>query len=58
MIMGFTFLWPTFGFLYCRNDLILLDPFLGQPFIPFLSGLSQALFCFYSWAPMSFWASL
>ena len=41
----------------CRNDLILLDPFLGQPFIPFLSGLSQALFCFYSWAPMSLWAS-
>ena len=42
----------------CHNDLILLDPFLGQPFIHFLSGLSQALFCFYSWAPMSFWASL
>ena len=41
-----------------RNDLILLDPFLGQPFIPFLSGLSRALFCFYSWAPMSLWASL
>ena len=67
MIMGFTFLWPTFGFSLlpatlicysCRNDLILLDPFLGQPFIPFLSGLSQALFCFYSWAPMSLWVSL
>ena len=42
----------------CRNDLILLDPFLGQPFIPFLSGSSQALFCFYSWAPMSLWVSL
>ena len=42
----------------CRNDLILLDPFLGLPFIPFLSGLSQALFCFYSWTPMSLWASL
>ena len=41
----------------CRNDLILLDPFLGQPFIPFLSGLSWALFCFYLWAPMSLWAS-
>ena len=41
----------------CRNDLILLDPFLGQLFIPFLSGLSRALFCFYSWAPMSLWAS-
>ena len=44
MIMGFTFLWPIFGFsslpvtLNCysyRNDLILLDPFLGQPFYPF-----------------------
>ena len=42
----------------CRNDSILLDPFLGRPFIPFLSGLSQALFCFYSWAPMSLWVSL
>ena len=41
----------------CRNDLILLDLFLDWPFIPFLSGLSQALFCFYSWAPMSLWAS-
>ena len=41
----------------CRNDLILLDPFLGQPFTPFLNGLSRALFCFYSWAPMSLWAS-
>ena len=41
----------------CRNVLILLDPFLGQPFIPFLSGLSRALFCFYSWALMSLWAS-
>ena len=40
-----------------RNDLILLDSFLGQSFIPFLSGLSRALFCFYSWAPMSLWAS-
>ena len=67
MIMGFTFLWPIFGFsslpvtlncYSCRNDLILLDPFLGRPFIPFLSGLSQALFCFYSWALMSLWASL
>ena len=42
----------------CRNDLILLDPFLGQPFIPFLNGLSRALFCFHSWAPMSLWGSL
>ena len=38
MIMGFTFLWPTFGFsslpvtlncYSCRNDLIMLDSFLG-----------------------------
>ena len=44
MIMGFIFLWPTFGFLYClprwtcnscRNDSILLDPFLGRPFYSF-----------------------
>ena len=41
----------------CRNDSILLDSFLGRPFIPFLSGLLQALFCFYSWAPMSLWFS-
>ena len=31
----------------CRNDLILLDPFWAGRFIPFLSGLSQALFCFF-----------
>ena len=40
-----------------RNDLILLDPFLGRPFIPFLSGLSQALFCFLligSYVPLGF----
>ena len=42
----------------CRNDSILLDSFLGRLFILFLSGLSQALFCFYSWAPMSLWVSL
>ena len=62
MMMGLTFLWPTFDFSLlpatlncysCRNNLILLDLFLGQPFIPFLSGLLWALFCFYSWAPMS-----
>ena len=65
MMMGLTLLWPTFDFLYClpclncyscRNNLILLDPFLGQPIISFLSGLLRALFCFYSWAPMSLWA--
>ena len=41
----------------CRNDSILLDPFLGRPFIPFLSGLSQALFCFLligSYVPLGF----
>ena len=32
----------------CRNNLILLYFFLGQLFIPFLNGLSWALFCFYS----------
>lgn len=42
----------------CRNNLILLDLFLSQPFIHFLSGLLWALFCFYSWAPMSLWASM
>ena len=44
MMMGFIFLWPTFGFLYClpclarnscRNDSILLGPFLGWPFYSF-----------------------
>ena len=30
-------------------------PFWAGRFIPFLSDLSQALFCFYSWAPMSLW---
>ena len=54
----FSSLPATLNYYSCRNDLILLDPFLGQPFIPFLSGLSQALFCFYSWAPMSLWTSL
>ena len=56
MMMGFIFLWPTFVFsllptvLACnsyRNDSILLDPFWAGRFIPFLSGLSQALFCFF-----------
>ena len=54
----FSSLLATLNCYSCRNDLILLDPFLGRPFIPFLSGLSRALFCFYSWAPMSLWASL
>ena len=65
MMMGLTLLWPTFDFLYClpclncyscRNNFILLDLFLGPLFIPFLSSLLWALFCFYSWAPMSLWA--
>ena len=55
MMMGFIFLWPTFVFSLlpavlacnsCRNDSILLDPFWAGRFIPFPSGLSQALFCF------------
>ena len=54
----FSLLPATLNCYSCRNDLILLDPFLGQPFIPFLSGLSRALFCFHSWAPMSPWGSL
>ena len=67
MIMGFTFLWPTFGFLYCLPRWFVIPavmtqsywtPFLGRLFIPFLSGPLQALFCFYSWAPMSLWFSL
>ena len=67
MIMGFYISLAHFWFSLlpatltcnsCRNDSILLDPFLGRLFIPFLNGLSQALFCFYLWAPMSLWASL
>ena len=73
MMMGFIFLWPNFVFSllpavlacnFCHNDLILLDPFWAVRFIPFLSGLSQALFCFFllmgSYVPLfsfSFWAS-
>ena len=64
MIMGFIFLWPTFGFLYClsrwtcnsyRNDSILLDPFFG-PAVLFLFSAAYHRHCFvsfYSWAPMS-----
>ena len=74
MMMGFIFLWPTFVFSLlpavlacnsCRNNSILLDPFFwAGHFISFLSGLSQALFCFFllmgSYVPLfsfSFWAS-
>ena len=39
-----TLLPATLNCYSCRNNLILLDHFLGQPFIPFLSGLSWALF--------------
>ena len=42
----FSSLSATLNCYSCRNDLILLNPFLGQPFIPFLSGLSRALFGF------------
>ena len=44
MMMGFIFLWPTFGFLYCLsclarnscpNDSILLGPLLDRPFYSF-----------------------
>ena len=68
MIMGFIFLWPTFGFLYClprltcnscRNDSILLDPFLGRPFYSFSQWpITGTVFFFYSWAPMSLWVFL
>ena len=64
MIIGFIFLWPIFGFLYYLVRWLVIPavmtqscwtPFWAGRFIPFLSGLSQALFCFffYSWAPMS-----
>ena len=66
MMMGFIFLWPTFGFLCCLPRWLVIlavmtqscwTPFCAGRFIPFLSGLSQALFfvLFHSWAPMSLW---
>ena len=65
MIMGFTFLWPTFWFSLlpatltcnsCRNDSILLDPFLGQPFYSFSQWpITGTVLFFYSWASMSLW---
>ena len=73
MMMGFIFLWPTFGFLCCLLCWLVIPavmtqscwaPFWAGRFIPFLSGLSQALFCFFllmgSYVPLfyfSFWAS-
>ena len=56
MIMGFIFLWPIFGFLYYLPRWLVIPavmtqscwtPFWAGRFIPFLSGLSQALFCFF-----------
>ena len=73
MIMGFIFLWPTFGFLCCLPRWLVIPAVMSQScwipswaghFIPFLSGLPQALFCFFllmgSYVPLfsfSFWAS-
>ena len=57
MIMGFIFLWPIFGFLYCLLRWLVILAVMTQScwttfwagrFIPFLSGLSQALFCFFT----------
>ena len=53
----FSLLPATFTCNSCRNNSILLDPFLGRPFILFLSGLSQALFLFLlmgSYVPLGF----
>ena len=56
MIMGFIFLWPIFGFLYYLPRWLVIPavmaqsywtPFWAGRFIPFLSGLSQVLFCFF-----------
>ena len=73
MMMGFIFLWPTFGFPCCLLRWLVIPavmtqscwtPFWADRFIPFLSHLSQALFCFFllmgSYVPLfsfSFWAS-
>ena len=57
MIMGFIFLWPIFGFLYYLPCWLVIPavmtqsfwtPFWAGRFIPFLSGLSQALFWFFT----------
>ena len=53
----FSLLPATLNYYSCHNNLILLDLFLGQPFIPFLSGLSWALFLLLlmgSYVPLSF----
>ena len=72
MMMGFIFLWPTFGFLCClpclarnscRNDSILLGPLLGRPFYSFsqwpIIGTVLFLFTHGLLCPFvfSFWAS-
>ena len=73
MVMGFIFLWPIFGFLYYLLRWLVVPavmtqscwtPFWASRFFPFLSSLSQALFCFFllmgSYVPLfsfSFWAS-
>ena len=54
--LWFSLLPATLNYYSCRNNLILLDLHLGQPFIPFLSDRLWALFRFYPWAPMSLWA--
>ena len=45
----------------CRNDSILLNPFLGKPFYSFsqwpITG-TVLFFFLYSWAPMSLWVFL
>ena len=65
MMMGFTFLWPTFDFLcYLPRWLVIpvvitqscWTPFWAGRFIPFLSGLSQALF--FSFLLMGFYVPL
>ena len=66
LMMGLTFLWSIFGFLYFLQCCTIIPavitqscwPLLGQLFIPSLSGLTWPLFCFYLWAPMSLWAFL
>ena len=72
MMMGFIFLWPTFGFSLlpaalacnsCRNDPILLGPFLGRLFYSFsqwpIIGTVLFLFTHGLLCPFifSFWAS-
>ena len=65
MIMGFIFLWPTFGFLYCLPRWLVIPavmtkscwtPFLGRTFYSFSQWpITGTVLFFYSWAPMSPW---